>query len=67
MTRSKEQIVASILKQEFYGTDSGFYQTLFGRMMKLPTSLLNDLNLVLVMRVKESNDLARQVDKILAK
>lgn len=66
-TRSKEQLVKSILRQEFYQPDSGFYQSLFDRMMKLPYTMLQDLDLLLVMRVTESNELTRQVDKILAK
>lgn len=63
--RTKEQLVTAILRQEFYPTSSLFYQLLFDRMMKLPMGLLQDLDMLLTMRVIESNDLAKKVDKIL--
>lgn len=66
-TRTKEDIIKRILQQEMYQPNSGMYLRTFERMMKLPMELLQDLDLILTMRVIESNELDRKVQKILAK
>lgn len=65
-TREKQVIVLHILAQDVYQTDSKLYQRTYHRLMKLPIGLLRDLDLLITFKVRESNELAVQVSKILA-
>lgn len=65
--RTKEEIVAHILQQDMYQPDSGMYTRTRDRLMKLPYNLLQDLDLIITMKVIESNELDRKVQRILGK
>lgn len=59
--RTKEEIVRHILKQETYTTDSRLYERTYSKLMKMPMSFLQDLELLIVIKVSESNELDRKV------
>lgn len=64
---SKVEVITRILKNETYTQDSEAYSRVFRALMKLSLNDLKNLELILIFRISESNDLCRQVDKILAK
>lgn len=64
--RTKFEIIQAILKQEFYLPESGTYQKVSKGLEKLSYEELESLNLLLTLRITESNDLAVKVHDILS-
>lgn len=64
---AKAKIVKHILSQETYSEQSGLYLETYYQMMKLPMKLLKNLELLVVLKVVESNELDRKVQKLLNK
>lgn len=64
-TRSKEQIVESIIRQDFYQPDSITYKLVHAQLSKLSRTTLENLEMVMTMRVAESCRTALHCDQIL--
>lgn len=63
----KQETVHRILKQEAYSPDSGAYQMASKALMSLSAEALLAIDLLVVFRVMESNELTRRVERILSR
>ena len=63
----KLEAIARILKQDTYTPDSGVYQQVADQLAKLPAQVIHNLDLLIVFKIKESNELACKVQDILRK
>lgn len=67
MNAKKLEVVRRILENEAYLPESGLYRAVETQLLKLSLATLHGLNLLIVHKVIESNELDRKVQKILAK
>ncbi len=63
----KNDYIRNILAQEAYSPSSGIYKNLAAALSRLSLDNLRNLNLFLIFKVTESNELDRKVQKILGR